>query len=154
MKRKYDLDEEYFRTEEELPWDKKDKNIKVNKKIVKKIISAIVLIPTTYAAIGLFNPIEVGENNYDTSSCFIDSDGNLWVSEDDYNEYMNEFTEVVAVDCELVDKYCSLLPDTYVNGFYSADDGSLWISKRDYIEYVLASGVDLDSYIVNQKSLS
>jgi hypothetical protein len=55
---------------------------------------------------------------------------------------------------EQVDYYLDKLPDTYVNGYYSAGDGSLWVGKREYIEYVLESGVDLDSYIVNQKSLS
>ena len=173
MKKKYYFDEDYISTiEEELSEDINTKKLKINKNVVKRIISTIVLIPTAFATINSFNKIKAGEKNYiesitectndehlvSTDKYFIDSNGNLWVSEQDYNDYMSLLTTENNIDTfdynEQVDYYLDKLPDTYVNGYYSADDGSLWVSKRDYIEYVLAFGVDLDSYILNQKSLS
>jgi hypothetical protein len=173
MKKNYYFDEDYISTiDEELSEDINTKKLKINKNVVKRVISTIVLIPTAFATINSFNKIKAGEKNYiesitectndehlvSTDKYFINSNGDLWVSEQDYNDYMSLLTTENNIDTydydEKINYYIDKLPDTYVEEYYTPVEGEYWVSKRDYIEYALSCGIDLDSYIVNQKALS
>ena len=118
---------EYIREEKEYINDG-SKKLKINKNLIKRIITSVVLVPVTLAVsecvkvnekesnininhskmIDELNDDKKVNNNIDASEFFLASDGTYWCSFEDYQMWT-----------------CGFKP-------YHAEDGTYWVSEEAY----------------------